>query len=339
MIFDSSSALRRLASAFVLLLALVVPAAAQVTIFSPFNIKEAMDADVRKHANIAYADGERKKLDIYRPEDTSGGPAPVVMFIYGGAWRAGDRFEYEFVGRALAANGFVAVIPDYRLWPEAKYPDFLDDNAQAMKWIEDNIVGYGGDKNRFFLAGHSAGAYNSVMLALDSSFRQEFGITMPIRAVAGLSGPYNFYPFEYGEVRETFGDAPNPEGTQPVNLVTTETPPMFLASGSNDPIVRRQNTEVLAQRLRAQGIWVTEKYYEGFGHLEPVIAMGMMWRWRMPVLKDMVEFFQTFGAFPSGTPRPVFTPEPPQSPEDPMQALIADLDATLDPISTERRNE
>lgn len=328
---DRTSALTRLAIAFALLVALVAPAAAQVTIFSPFNLKEAMDGGVRKHDNIAYADGQRKKLDIYRPEETNG-PSPVIMFIYGGAWRAGDRFEYEFVGRALAANGFTVVIPDYRLWPEAKYPDFLDDNAQAMKWVEDNIAGYNGDKNRFFLAGHSAGAYNAVMLALDSSFREEFGITMPIRAVAGISGPYNFYPFEYGEVRETFGDAPNPEGTQPVNLITSNTPPMFLATGTNDPIVRRQNTEVLAQRLRAQGIWVTEKYYEGFGHLEPVIALGMMMRWRMPILKDMVEFFQTFGAFPSGTPRPVFTPEPPSDPADPMQALITDLDATLDPI-------
>ena len=329
---DGFSALLRLVLAFVLLFGLAAPAAAQVTIFSPFNIKEAMDGGVKKEADIAYADGQRKKLDIYQPEDLSE-PAPVVMFIYGGAWRAGDRFEYEFVGRALAANGFVVVVPDYRLWPEAKYPDFLDDNAQAMKWVEDNIAGYGGDNTRFFLAGHSAGAYNAVMLSLDGSFRQEYGTTMPIRAVAGLSGPYNFYPFEYGEVRETFGEAPNPEGTQPVNLITAETPPMFLASGDNDPIVRRQNTEVLAERLRGQGIWVTEKYYEGFGHLEPVIAMGMMWRWRMPVLKDVVEFFQTFGAFPSGTPRPVFTPEAPQDPADPMKDLIADLDATLDPIS------
>ncbi|HEY0853673.1 MAG TPA: alpha/beta hydrolase [Devosia sp.] len=329
MTFDRLSASLRLVLAFALLVALAAPAAAQVTIFSPFNIKEAMDPGIRKHANIAYADGERKKLDIYRPEDTAGGPAPVVMFIYGGAWRAGDKFEYEFVGRALAANGFVAVLPDYRLWPEAKYPDFIEDNAQAMKWVEDNIVGYGGDKNRFFLAGHSAGAYNAVMLSLDNYFRDEYGVTMPIRAVAGLSGPYNFYPFEYGEVRETFGEAPNPEGTQPVNLITAETPPMLLVSGTNDPIVRRQNTEVLAERLRGQGIWVTEKYYEGMGHLEPVIAMGMMMRWRMPVLKDVVDFFQTFGAFPSGTPRPVFTPE---APVDPMQQMIADLDATLDPI-------
>lgn len=337
--FDVLSAMPRLALALVLLVAVALPAQAQVTIFSAFNIKEAMDPGIRKHANVPYADGERKKLDVYRPEDTSGGPAPVVMFIYGGAWRAGDKFEYEFVGRALAANGFVVVIPDYRLYPEAKYPDFIEDNAQAMKWVEDNIAGYGGDNKRFFLAGHSAGAYNALMLSLDGSFRAEYKITMPIRAVAGISGPYNFYPFEYGEVKETFGDAPNPEGTQPVNLVTSDAPPMLLVTGTNDPIVRRQNTEAMAEKLRAQGIWVTEKYYEGMGHLEPVIAMGMMMRWRMPVLKDVVDFFQTFGAFPSGTPRPVFTPDPPQNPTDPVQAMLADLDATLDPIATGRRNE
>lgn len=320
------------ASRFVLALLLVcaaaLPAFAQVTIFSPFNIAEAMDQGVKKTADIAYADGQRKKLDIYQPEKADG-PAPVVMFIYGGSWRAGDKFEYEFAGRALAAAGFVTVIADYRLWPEVKYPDFLEDNAQAMRWIEDNIAGYGGDPKRFFLAGHSAGAYNAVMLGLDSSFRREYDVTMPIRAIAGISGPYNFYPFEYDQVRDTFGPAASPEGTQPVNLVTADAPPIFLASGTTDPIVRVQNSEALARKLREQGIWVTEKYYQGFGHLEPVIALGAMMRFRMPVLNDMVEFFQTFGAFPSGTPRPVFTPEPP---ETEMTAVIKKMDDVLAPI-------
>lgn len=320
------------ASRFVLALLLVcaaaLPAFAQVTIFSPFNIAEAMDQGVKKTADIAYADGQRKKLDIYQPEKADG-PAPVVMFIYGGSWRAGDKFEYEFAGRALAAAGFVTVIADYRLWPEVKYPDFLEDNAQAMRWIEDNIAGYGGDPKRFFLAGHSAGAYNAVMLGLDSSFRREYDVTMPIRAIAGISGPYNFYPFEYDQVRDTFGPAASPEGTQPVNLVTADAPPIFLASGTTDPIVRVENSEALARKLREQGIWVTEKYYQGFGHLEPVIALGAMMRFRMPVLNDMVEFFQTFGAFPSGTPRPVFTPEPP---ETEMTAVIKKMDDVLAPI-------
>ncbi|MDB5539506.1 MAG: prenylcysteine alpha-carboxyl methylesterase [Devosia sp.] len=314
----------------VLLLAIAgtIPAVAQVTIFSPFNIAEAMDQGVKKTADIPYADGQRKKLDIYQPEKADG-PAPVVMFIYGGSWRAGDKFEYEFAGRALAAAGFVTVIADYRLWPEVKYPEFLEDNAQAMRWIEDNIAQYGGDPKRFFLAGHSAGAYNAVMLGLDSSFRREYKVTMPIRAIAGISGPYNFYPFEYDQVRDTFGPAPSAEGTQPVNLVTADAPPIFLASGTSDPIVRVQNSEALAAKLREQGVWVTEKYYEGFGHLEPVLALGAMMRFRMPILNDLVEFFQTFGAFPSGTPRPVFTPDPP---ETEMTAVIKKMDDVLAPI-------
>lgn len=326
------SACLRLPLLFVLLFGITLPAVAQVTIFSPFNLPAAVDQGVRKHDGIPYADGERKKLDIYRSVEAKG-PSPVVMFIYGGGWRAGDRFEYEFVGRALAAQGFVVVIPDYRLFPEVRYPEFLEDNAQAVKWIEANIAGYGGDTTRFFIAGHSAGAYNAVMLSLDRSFLREYGVTMPIRAVAAISGPYNFYPFEYNEVRDAFGSAPSPEGTQPVNLVTAEAPPMLLASGTTDPIVRVENTQVLAGKLKAQGIWVTEKYYDGFGHMEPVIALGSLWRWRMPVLADVTEFFQRFGAFPSGTPRPVFTPEPPAAGQDPMTALIAQMDAILAPIA------
>ncbi len=319
----------RFVIAFSLCLLAALPATAQVTIFSPFNIAEAMDAGVRKTADIPYADGGRKKLDVYRAEKAEAA-APVIMFIYGGSWRAGDKFEYEFVGRALAAAGYVVVIPDYRLWPEAKYPDFLEDNAQAVKWIEDNIATYGGDPKRFFVAGHSAGAYNAVMLGLDRSFLRDFGVTMQIRAIAGISGPYNFYPFEYGQVSETFGSAPNPEGTQPVNLVTADAPPILLASGTSDPIVRVENSKALAERLTAQGVWVTEKYYDGFGHLEPVLALGAMLRFRMPVLQDVTDFFQTFGAFPSGTPRPVFTPDPP---EDQLTAVIKEMDSILEPIS------
>jgi acetyl esterase/lipase len=319
----------------VFLALLAVPAQAQVTIFSPFNLGTAVDQNVRRHDNVPYADGEMKKLDVYRPEQQDG-PAPVVMFIHGGGWANGFKAEYEFVGRAFAANGYIAVVPDYRKYPEVRYPDFLSDNAQAIKWVEDNIAGYGGDPTRFFLVGHSAGAYNVVMLALDRSFLHEYGVTMPIRAVAGISGPYNFYPFEYDEVRNAFGEAPNPEGTQPVNLVTPDAPPMLLVSGTSDPIVRMQNTEVLAQKLSEKGTWVTTKFYDGLGHTEPLIAMGALWRWRSPVLADTLEFFQRFGAFPSGVARAVYTPEPPVAERDPMTELIGKMDTILAPIAGPR---
>lgn len=322
----------RLVAFVAFVLAFAVPSfAAPVTIFSPFNLPGTIDTNVVKAGdNVAYADGARFKLDVYVP-DPPAVSAPVVMFIYGGGWKSGDKFEYEFVGCALASQGFVAVIPDYRMFPEVKYPEFLEDNARAVKWIEDTIASYGGDPQRLFLAGHSAGAYNAVMLGLDQSFLREFGVTVPIRAIAAISGPYDFYPFEYDEVRNTFGGAPNPEGTQPINLITPEAPPMLLMSGTKDPIVRVQNTAHMASALKAKNAWVTTKYYDGFGHLEPVIAMGAMWRWRAPVLADIVEFFQRFGAFPSGAPRPVYTPEPPVGQPD-IAAIVATLDGMFTPM-------
>ncbi len=322
----------------VALVAFAAPAWAQVNIMDPFNIGPAMDDAAVLGQGIAYADGDRMKLDIYGPKDQRA-PAPVVMFIYGGSWKQGQRQDYQFVGRALAANGFVVVIPDYRLYPEVTYPAFLEDCANAARWVQDNIGSYGGDTGRFFLAGHSAGAYNAVMLGLERSFFAEYGVTMPVRAIAAISGPFDFYPFEYDEVRNVFGKTDNPEGTQPVNLVSPGDPPMLLLSGDQDPIVRMQNTDHLARKLKAAGDWVTVKYYQNIGHMEAVFAIGAMWRWRAPVLSDMVTFFTQFGAFPSGVPKPVYTPAPPEGMSD-IESTITRLDSILSPIDDEkRRNE
>jgi acetyl esterase/lipase len=327
--------LHRLIAVLALLVCFAAPATAQVDIMAPFNTGSAMDDATVLGQGVPFADGERMKLDIYGPKNLTG-PAPVVMFIYGGSWKQGQRSDYQFVGRALAANGFIAVVPDYRLWPEVTYPSFLEDNAAAVRWIQDNIGTYGGDTSRFFIAGHSAGAYNAVMLGLEKSFLNDYGVTMPVKAIAAVSGPYDFYPFEYDEVRNSFGKTDNPEGTQPINLVAADEPPMLLLSGNQDPIVRMQNTAHLAQKLKAKGNWVTVKYYENIGHMEPVFAIGAMWRWRAPVLADMVSFFTQFGAFPSGAPRPAYTPEAPEGQSD-IAETIKRLDAVLSPIENSKR--
>ena len=321
--------MRRLILAALVFIALVAPALAQ-NLTQPFNIGPAMDDAAVLGKDIAFADGDRMKLDIYGPKDPKG-PAPVVMFIYGGSWNSGSRSDYEFVGRAFAANGFVAVIPDYRVYPQVTYPAFLEDNAAAVKWIEDHIASSGGDTARFFIAGHSAGAYNAVMLGLEHSFLNEYKVTMPVKGIAAISGPYDFYPFEYDQVRDTFGHTDNPEGTQPINLVTADETPMLLLSGKSDPIVRMENTQHLAAKLKASGDWVTEKYYDNIGHLEPVFAIGAMWRWRAPVLADIVAFFTQFGAFPSGAPQPLVALAPPEG-QNKIADVIAQLDAILTPI-------
>ena len=323
------------------LLGLLLPTSAfAISIMDPFNLGPAMDSDAVKGGDgVAYADGPRHKLDVYTPKNPVG-TAPVLFFIYGGWWDQVDRADYQFGGNAFASRGFVVVIADYRLYPDARYPDFLEDNAQALRWVQDNIATYGGDPNRLFIAGHSAGAYNAVMLALDHSYFRDHGVTMQIKGVAAISGPYDYYPIEYDEVRNSFGNAPNPEGTQPVNLITPEDPPMFLCAGTHDPIVRIQNTKHLAQKLRESGDWVTEKYYDGFGHMEPVLAIGAMWRWRAPVRDDIVSFFQRFGAFPGGVPRVAEQPAVPGSDnQQQMRNVIAKIDSLMEPIGGGRRNE
>ena len=86
--------------------------------------------------SIAYADGPRHTLDVCRPKAATA--APVIVFFYGGGWRSGSKRTYRYVAKALARRGYVAVLPDYRIYPQARYPDFLDDGAQAVRWVKDN---------------------------------------------------------------------------------------------------------------------------------------------------------------------------------------------------------
>ena len=106
----------------------------------------ASDSGYTLSQNVVYDDSTGLKLDVYAPEGAAN--APVVVFFYGGSWQADiskDRSTYKFVGQALAAQGYVVMIPDYRLYPQVKYPDFLYDCAEAVKWAHDNAPGYGGD--------------------------------------------------------------------------------------------------------------------------------------------------------------------------------------------------
>jgi acetyl esterase/lipase len=143
----------------------------------------------------------------------------VVIFFYGGGWNAGSRGDYGFAGAAFASRQFIAIIPDYRLVPNVAFPTFVEDGALAVRWTRDNIRKYGGDPERITLAGHSAGAYNAAMLALDSRYLKSAGVDEEtVRAIALLSGPYDFYPFTEARSRAAFGSFKTPRDTQPTTL-------------------------------------------------------------------------------------------------------------------------
>lgn len=242
----------------------------------------------RVAAGIAYGEGPRQRLDIYAPTGAAAGPRPVIVFFYGGSWNSGSRSGYAFVGRALAARGFVTVIPDYRLVPEVVYPGFVLDGASAVRWVRAHARDYGGDGDRIVLAGHSAGAYIAAMLAVDD--RWLGADRAAVRGLVGLAGPYDFAPFTVGASVQAFGAWRNPAETQPVTWAGAGDPPALLLAGAEDTIVRPRNSDALAAKLRAEGVPVEVKHYPGIGHIGILTAIAKPFRGKAPVVDDVAAF-------------------------------------------------
>lgn len=241
-------------------------------------------------SGIAYGPLPRQKLDVYTPEAKSG-TYPVVVVFYGGSWNSGRRQDYEFLGRALASRGFVAIVADYRLVPEIRFPVFLEDAARAVVWAHGNAQNFGGDPGRFFIFGHSAGAYIAAMVALDGQYlKAAGGNTSIIKGVAALSGPYDFLPLDVESTKAAFGQAADLSLTQPINFVTAAAPPMLLATGADDTTVRPRNTKALADKLTRAGVPVTTHYYPGISHVGMLLALSVPFRRNAAVLDDVAAF-------------------------------------------------
>ena len=270
-----------------------VLAAASVAACSPLGVVNAIspDGDSSASTAIRYGGDPRNMLDIYRPQAGSGA-APVIVFFYGGNWVSGKRSDYAFVGRALAARGFVVVVPDYRLYPQVRYPDFLADAAAAVAWTERHAGAYGGDASKVFVMGHSAGAYNAAMMALDPRWLgQQDSKPDSLRGWIGLAGPYDFLPIENRTTRPVF-DYPNtrPE-SQPLNHAGAKAPPALLIAANSDDLVDPvRNTGALAGKLRTAGVPVRELYYGGVNHYTLVASLSPTLRRLAPTL-DAVQAF------------------------------------------------
>lgn len=233
-------------------------------------------------------------LDVWRPAGASTAPRPVVIFWYGGGWAHGDRRAYAFAARAFAKAGFVVVVPDYRKVPQVRFPAFLQDGAEAVKWTRDHIADYGGDPGRIAFAGHSAGAYTSVMLALDTRWLRAEGVDPKIvKASIGLSGPYDFYPFDSKRAIDAMAGATDPAMTQPIHFARADAPPLLLVTSSGDTEVKPKNAINLAARQRALGGNVTFISYPGLSHEEVAMALSVPFRGKGPVLADSVAFLKS----------------------------------------------
>lgn len=260
---------------------------------SPFTALNALTPATSSNVTtaLAYGSDPRQKLDIYTPGDNTQ-KVPVVIFFYGGNWNSGERDDYAFVGRALAARGIVAVIADYRLYPEAHYPQILDDAANAVAWTAREISRYGGDVQKLFVMGHSAGAYNASMLALDKRWLAGYGMTpAALRGWIGLAGPYNFLPIQNPEIRPIFFYPNTPPTSQPIYHVSPASPPALLIAPQSDAVVDpAKNTGELSRALRANNVPVIEQYFSTVSHPTLVASLSGPLRALAPTL-DIIERF------------------------------------------------
>ncbi|MFP6830329.1 hypothetical protein PS619_01142 [Pseudomonas fluorescens] len=271
------------------LLMLALSACSPVKVLNALTPSQTYD----KTTGIAYGDDPRQKLDVYVPRHALAG-APVVVFFYGGSWNSGSRDDYTFVGEALASRGIVAVVADYRLYPQVRYPLFLEDSARAVAWTRTHIREFSGNAQRMYLMGHSSGGYNAAMLALDANLLGAVGMSpKDLRGWIGLAGPYDFLPIENPDVRPVFFWPLSPPQSQPINHVSRGAPPALLIAASRDDLVDpARNTAGLARKMREVGVSVQDLYYSRPSHITLVATLSRPLRGLAPVLDQVVGFIE-----------------------------------------------
>lgn len=244
-------------------------------------------------ATVSTGDHPQQKVIIWGPaeRDQDAAPLPVLVFVHGGSWRSGDPVDYGFVGRAFVPKGFVVILSGYRLGEDGRYPAMIEDTASALHWTHSEIESYGGDPDRIVIAGHSAGAYNAVMTALEEQWLGRRSMaTSDIAGVIGLSGPYDFLPLDSDSTIASFGHVDPVEATQPTSHVRGDAPEMLLIHGGKDTLVYPRNTRVLAAQLEAAGNAATPLIKPEMEHNDPLISLAAPWRSRRDLADVMAQF-------------------------------------------------
>ncbi|MEP6792046.1 MAG: alpha/beta hydrolase, partial [Ramlibacter sp.] len=202
------------------------------------------------------------------------------------------RADYRFVGEALASSGAIVLVADYRLSPQVHYPDFVRDSALAVKWAFDHVEELGGDSSNIYVMGHSAGAYNAAMIALDARWLAGVGLSpQRLAGFIGIAGPYDFLPIENPDAQVAFNWPQTQAESQPINHVTAGAPRTLLLAPENDKLVNPQrSTAGLGRRLSAAGVEVTAKLLDGVSHITIIASMARPLRRLAPVLAEVTAF-------------------------------------------------
>lgn len=255
----------------------------------------AAPASARGPRDVAYGPDPRHRLDLFLPAGdgparATGTPRKTLIFIHGGGWRRGTKDRYGFVGRTFAKAGYVVVLVNYRLYPHVRFPAFVDDAARAVAWVRRHVRRHGGDPDRIYLMGHSAGAHIAALLALDPRYLSAAGVPRTaIRGMIGLAGPYIFRPERQPRLAPIFTAHPQPNA-RPVAVAGNGGPPLLLLSAGLDAIVGRRSGPGLAAAYRRAGGQATARSYPAIGHGQIVIAISEYFQGLAPVVSDVVKF-------------------------------------------------
>ena len=259
---------------------------ADFSILSLFNAFVPKDKGVRRLAiDVAYGAHPRQRYDVYAPIRVST-RLPMLVFFYGGGWSEGEKKNYVWMGYALAALGYVVIVPDYRLVPEVLYPEFLKDCACAVRHAVSQAKDYSADASRLALMGHSAGAYNAAMLTLDPSYLGD----RKISALVGVSGPYDFYPFDVKASRDSFSAWPRPAETQPITYARKVSTSVLLLQSTADTVVGTHNAVNLQTKLKAKGTNVRLKLYDHLSHQDMAAVFSVPFRSKSIIRSDVAAF-------------------------------------------------
>lgn len=258
--------------------------------FTITNLLTSTD-NYRVVRGIAYGSHARQQLDVYVPAafKSSMTPLPVVVFYYGGGWFSGNRSDYAFMGQAFSEHEFIVVIPDYRLYPEARFPDFVKDGADAFRWVSRHIAAYGGDPRNISIVGHSAGANIGGLLHFDEHYLGD--AVRPVRFV-GIAGYYDIQPGDSNFMRKLLVTPDNYPKARPENFVDGTEAPTLLLHGEQDSVVPVGNSRQLAQAVWQKGGCVIEHYYADIGHLSSMAALAEPFRGWADILERVISFLQ-----------------------------------------------
>jgi acetyl esterase/lipase len=270
----------------VALLALVIAGCGRAE-FLLANAPAVFD-DVVRHLDLPYGQDARQRLDIYTPREA--GRRPVIIFWYGGSWTKGSKAQYRFVGSTLARRGFVVVLPDYRLYPQVRFPLFDEDGARAVAWVEHHVQEFEGDPRHIVLMGHSAGGHTAAFLAFDHEFLRKFGgDPTSISGLVGLSGTYALEP-DTATLRAAFPAPYSEQDWQPLRFVDGCAPPTLLLHGLDDKEVLPREALDLRDALLRNHVRVELHLYPHRGHGDTVAPFALLARWRAPVVAEVARF-------------------------------------------------